>query len=96
MKRYEYKAGTSSKFWQYEDLGNGMAEVSWGRIGSVGRSQEISLAEAEKRESEKIAKGYISYFKQMPIDSSKRTVERRIPTDYDEMWNEFSKKIEGE
>ena len=48
----------SDKFWEIWDLGNGKAEVRWGRNGSKGQSQIVAMAEALNRRAEKIRKGY--------------------------------------
>ncbi len=55
--------GNSAKFWQVE-VDGGVLRVTWGRIGTDGRTTEKALgaaaqAEADKRIREKTKKGYV-------------------------------------
>lgn len=59
--RYEYREGTSNKFWQLgQERGGSGVVVVWGRIErpNTWRSQVISRAEAWDRVRKKLAKGY--------------------------------------
>lgn len=57
--RVEYVDGSSSKFWEYVEMSDGMTvRIRWGRIGSDGRSQIVALTVAENRLWEKLKKGY--------------------------------------
>jgi len=66
--RYEYVGGGSSKFYEIEwhSPTQGEATITYGRIGTSGQSITYSMAEARKKEREKIAKGY----KQMVVSAS--------------------------
>jgi len=58
--RYEFHDDdvNSHKYWEIKPLGNGQAEVRWGRVGSQGQSQVVGEGEALKRAGEKLRKGY--------------------------------------
>lgn len=56
--RLEFSEGTSNKFWEYTDQGDGTAMLRWGRIGTQGQSQMKSIQEAKKRAAAKEKKGY--------------------------------------
>ena len=63
-RRFEYVAGTSSKFWEIAVYGSAVT-VRFGRIGTDGQSQSKSLVSAaaakihaEKLIGAKIRKGY--------------------------------------
>jgi predicted DNA-binding WGR domain protein len=64
MRRFEFIAGESSKFWQIGRNGTDVT-ISWGRIGTKGQTQIKQLADAgraevemEKLLQEKLRKGY--------------------------------------
>ena len=66
MQRYEFDDGTSSKFWQVEQVGAEL-HVSWGKIGTAGQSQVKSFDDAAKATAardkliaEKTKKGYVA------------------------------------
>ena len=63
-RRFELVEGTSSKFWEVSVEGASFT-VTFGRIGSAGRTEtkkckdaKAAAAEAEKRVAEKVKKGY--------------------------------------
>jgi predicted DNA-binding WGR domain protein/photosystem II stability/assembly factor-like uncharacterized protein len=64
MRRFEFVEGGSRKFWEAEARGAELV-VSWGRLGTAGRTQLKSFESAEKAEKElaklvgqKLKKGY--------------------------------------
>jgi predicted DNA-binding WGR domain protein len=59
----------SHKFYRVS-VRNGHYTVSWGRIGTKGTSQDVTLKEARKRWNSKLDKGYerINPFKGTPLD----------------------------
>ena len=68
MKHFEFKEGTSSKFWEVS-VDDKVLIVKWGRIGTVGQSKTKSfpsndLATQEERAliAEKLAKGYVAVY----------------------------------
>lgn len=65
MPRFEYVAGSSSKFWEITVRGTAI-ETCWGRIGTAGQrktarlgSPALAEAAAAKQVREKLAKGYV-------------------------------------
>lgn len=65
MRRFEYKKGTSNKFWQIELTGNSYT-VKFGKIGTAGLFQikEFGCEAAAKKDyermvHEKLKKGYV-------------------------------------
>lgn len=60
--RYEFSDGKSNKFWRVRPMKNnepyGDYEITWGRIGTSGQSQEVPRETAAKRIREKVTKGY--------------------------------------
>src|SRR5262249_53459043 len=63
-RRFEYKAGASSKFWEMTTAGSDVT-VRYGRIGTTGQTQAKSFADgaaaqthADKLIAEKTKKGY--------------------------------------
>ena len=57
--RYDHADGTA-KEWGYADLGNGLADIRWGRAGQLVQRQQKPLAVAQERAREKERKGYRS------------------------------------
>jgi 4-alpha-glucanotransferase len=57
LYRYTHPDGTA-KEWGYGDLGNGTAEIRWGRRNHLRQSQVRPLHEALERAAEKTRKGY--------------------------------------
>lgn len=53
-----YVEGSSNKFWSLDYQGGAYATISWGRIGSKGRSQTKPVSEGVTRAGKKIRKGY--------------------------------------
>jgi predicted DNA-binding WGR domain protein len=65
MRRFEFREGKSSKFWQIE-VGDASFTVTFGRIGTEGQTQKkawpsaaAAQAAADKLISEKTGKGYV-------------------------------------
>lgn len=52
------KGNSSYKFWEISGRGTNAVTVRWGRVGSMGRSQEIPFYEAMTRLGQKTEKGY--------------------------------------
>lgn len=69
--RFEFTEGSSNKFWEYTDQGDGNALVRWGRIGTQGQSQITPLDKAVKKGYAKEKKGYY------PVSASLKTDLRR-------------------
>lgn len=64
IRRFEYVAGSSSKFWEVETDGR-QVKVRYGRIGTNGQSQTKSFTsetaadeQAKKQIAAKLSKGY--------------------------------------
>ena len=64
IRRFEYVAGSSSKFWEVETDGR-QVKVRYGRIGTNGQSQTKSFTNetaaeehAQKQIASKLSKGY--------------------------------------
>jgi predicted DNA-binding WGR domain protein len=64
MRRFEYKKGSSYKFWEIEVEGNSFT-ARYGKVGAKGQTQtksfaspEKAAAAAEKKINEKVRKGY--------------------------------------
>jgi cell wall assembly regulator SMI1/predicted DNA-binding WGR domain protein len=64
MRRFEFKEGSSNKFWEVAIAGNTLT-VRFGRVGTAGQEKEKKLANAalaqkeqDKLVAEKVAKGY--------------------------------------
>ena len=62
-RRFQFVAGTSSKFWEVE-VEHGELVVCFGRIGTSGQTQRKklgpdALAQVEKLVAEKVRKGYV-------------------------------------
>jgi hypothetical protein len=71
--RYEFKEGTSDKFWQIQPAPNGYL-AEWGRNGNTPQDHKIySAKEAEKKIKEKLGKGYklVQYFADGSVVESK-------------------------
>jgi predicted DNA-binding WGR domain protein len=100
--RYEYTDEKSNKFWAIEPLMDGMARVSWGRIGTRGQYQEVTRDEALDRARKKVAKGY-KRVESIPEQASdevkeakKRVKEKRAERKAKgEIWDDLA-KAEGE
>lgn len=65
MERYEYRKGSSSKFWEIATRAARLS-VRWGRIGSDGQSKTSKFSSAaaaeeaaDKLRQQKMAKGYV-------------------------------------
>lgn len=65
MRRFEFKQGSSYKFWEIEVEGNSYT-ARYGKVGTEGQTQtkkfasaDKAAAEAEKKIREKVGKGYI-------------------------------------
>jgi len=58
--RLEYHSNeeNSHKFWMVTPHSKGSWKITWGRVGSDGKSQCIDTNEATKRVREKLKKGY--------------------------------------
>jgi len=41
QKRFECVAGTSSKFWEFREVGPGKFEASWGKIGKAPQGTKL-------------------------------------------------------
>lgn len=74
--RLEYRQGSSNKFWQWTKTGPGAAMVQWGRIGTRGQFQEVTIDEAASRYAEKIRKGYQLVGKEYPGERVSERVMR--------------------
>ena len=64
MRRFEFREGSSSKFWEVEQTGPTL-HIAWGKIGTAGQKQDKTFATAteartahDKLVSEKVKKGY--------------------------------------
>jgi uncharacterized protein (TIGR02996 family) len=84
MRTFEYSDARSHKFWNIERTGNAFT-VTFGRIGSKGRSQtkefpseEGARAAADKLIAEKLAKGYRETTPATPAPSLREAFERAI------------------
>ena len=72
--RYEFKEGTSDKFWQIRPAPNGGYLAEWGRNGHTPQDHKIySAKEAEKKIKEKLGKRYklVQYFADGSVVESK-------------------------
>lgn len=89
--RYECTEGSHNKFWEYEgphrDGPTWVVQITWGRIGSGGDTQEKSfgsLRGAEefiaKKVNEKLGKGY------REVAPSRSRPSSRMPNSMSEVW----------
>ena len=68
LYRFEHGDGTA-KEWAYADLGEGLAEIRWGRAGRLCQSQTRPIATAIERAEAKRRKGY-RYVGEMAADGA--------------------------
>lgn len=97
--RYEYinENENSKKFWCIKQIGDGMVEVSWGRIGTAGQSQTVDEMTAIKRRNEKLAKGYRLVGSNQPeVEVFKvKKSGKKVSSNQDEAPTEFLRWVRG-
>jgi len=88
--RYEFKQGTSNKFWEIQPHDSGGYIAQWGRNGHSPQDHKIYNAnEAEKKIREKLGKGYriVSYHADGSITQSKSLAKICRPEIKDQVVN---------
>jgi len=85
MRRLQFVAGGSAKFWQVSVRGK-TVETRWGRIGSEGQrktesfdSSALASAAAAKQVREKLAKGYADPSRGAPVGAPTQATKARAP-----------------
>ncbi|MEM9193888.1 MAG: DUF4132 domain-containing protein [Myxococcota bacterium] len=83
--RYEYIAGSSAKFWEFEVIGD-VLRTSWGRIGTPGQTKDtefaslqLATAAAQKAAASKVKKGYVQA-RAVAKKSSKKAATKKAAT----------------
>lgn len=82
MRRFEFKQGSSYKFWEIHVEGNAYT-ARYGKVGTEGQTQSKSFAtpdkaaaEAEKKIKEKVGKGYAEVAASAPAEAKPAVVDQ--------------------
>jgi uncharacterized protein (TIGR02996 family) len=91
VRTFICREGGASKFWNIELQGKSFT-VNYGRVGSAGRSQTKTFADAAKAEAahdklvkQKLGKGYVETTGHRPADPERRALEDAVVAEPDDL-----------